>query len=81
VASLILKHLDKEGLINRQWPARKELNLVMDNFGWQKKNRYVLQLAPLLVERCFDCRNNIIFLVAGHTKNASDHLFNFLKIQ
>jgi hypothetical protein len=81
VASLIWKHLDKEGLINRQRPARKELNLVMDNCGGQNKNRYVLRLAPLLVERRFYRHVNIIFLVAGHTKNAADRLFNLLKIQ
>jgi hypothetical protein len=52
----------------------------MDNCGGQNKNKYVLRLAPLLVELRHYRRVNIIFLVAGHTKNAADRLFNLLKV-
>jgi flavodoxin len=51
----------------------------MDNCGGQNKNRFVLRLAVLFVELEFYRRVNIIFLVAGHTKNAADRLFNLLK--
>jgi hypothetical protein len=82
VASLIYKYLDEQGYINRgRQQPRKELNIVMDNCGGQNKNRYVLQLAPLFVELRYYRHVNIIFLVAGHTKNATDRLFNLLKIQ
>jgi hypothetical protein len=79
VASLIYKHLDEVGWINCGRPARKELNIVMDNCSGQNKNRYVLRLAPLFVELRYYKKVNIIFLVAGHTKNAADRLFNLLK--
>jgi hypothetical protein len=51
----------------------------MDNCGGQNKNRYVLHLATLFVELDYYLQVNIIFLVAGHTKNAADRLFNLLK--
>jgi hypothetical protein len=53
----------------------------MDNCGGQNKNKFVLRLAPLFVELRYYRRVNIIFLVAGHTKNAADRLFNLLKQQ
>jgi hypothetical protein len=57
------------------------LNLVMDNCSRQNKNKYVLHLVTLFVELKDYQRVNIIFLVAGHTKNAADRLFNLLKQQ
>jgi hypothetical protein len=81
VASLIYKYLDDQGLINRGRAARKELNIVMDNCGGQNKNCFVLRLAVLFIELKYYRTVNIIFLVAGHTKNAADRLFNLLKIQ
>jgi hypothetical protein len=51
----------------------------MDNCRGQNKNKYVLRLATLFVELEYYRRVNIIFLVAGHTKNAADRLFNLLK--
>jgi hypothetical protein len=81
VASLICKYLNDSGLINHQNIPRKELNIVMDNCGGQNKNKFVLRLAPLFVELCYYRRVNIIFLVAGHTKNAAIRLFNLLKLQ
>jgi hypothetical protein len=38
VASLLFKHLDDQGFINRGQPPRKELNVVMDNCRGQNKN-------------------------------------------
>jgi hypothetical protein len=58
---------------------RDELNIIMDNCAGQNKNRMVLRLAPLLVELEEYGTCNMIFLVAGHTKNAADRLFNLLK--
>jgi hypothetical protein len=73
--------LDENGLIDRnRLLPRKELNIVMDNCSGQNKNRFVLRLAPLFVELKYYRQVNIIFLVAGHTKNAADCLFNLLKI-
>jgi hypothetical protein len=79
VGSLIMQYLDEEGYIKRGRGPRKEMNLVMDNCSRQNKNRYVLHLATLCVELRYYRRVNIIFLVAGHTKNAADQLFNLLK--
>jgi hypothetical protein len=77
VASLIMKHI-----IDKGWnvPHRgEELNIIMDNCAGQNKNRMVLRIAPLLIELNWYYKVNMIFLVAGHTKNAADRLFNLLK--
>jgi hypothetical protein len=78
VASLIMKHI-----IDRDWHkergGRGELNIIMDNCAGQNKNKMVLRLAPFLVELGWYQKVNMIFLVAGHTKNAADWLFNLLK--
>jgi hypothetical protein len=80
VASLILKHLiDKGWTGNRHNKYAEELNIIMDNCAGQNKNRIVLRLAALLVELRWYGQVNLIFLVAGHTKNAADRLFNLLK--
>jgi hypothetical protein len=76
-----MQYLDEQAYIKQGRGPRKEMNIVMDNCGGQNKNRYVLQLAPLYVELCYYQQVNIIFLVAGHTKNAADQLFNLLKVQ
>ncbi|KAG7373065.1 hypothetical protein IV203_033789 [Nitzschia inconspicua] len=57
----------------------KELNVVMDNCAGQNKNNHVLLLAPYLVEMGYFRTVNMLFLVAGHTKNVCDRLFNNLK--
>jgi hypothetical protein len=51
----------------------------MDNGTGQNKNKMVLRYALILVELGYYKEVNIIFLVAGHTKNACDRLFNALK--
>jgi hypothetical protein len=78
VASLIMKHLQDRGLLE-DGKKRKQLNIVMDNCPGQNKNNFVLRLAPFLQEKGYFSEVNFIFLVAGHTKNVADRLFNTLK--
>jgi hypothetical protein len=70
VPLLLMKHLKDRGLFHGI--KRKTLNIVMDNWGGQKKNNYVLRLAPYLVEMGYFEEVNFIFLVVGHTKNVAD---------
>jgi len=41
----------------------------------------VIHLAPLIVELGLYEKVNFAFLVAGHTKNSCNHLFNILKLK
>ena len=79
VASLVLKHMEKEGMFDRTRGPAKEFNLIMDNFAEQNKNTSMLLIAPWLVERGYFEMVNFIFLVVGHTKNPCDRLFNLAK--
>jgi hypothetical protein len=79
VASLVYKFLRDSNYINTDLGPRKELTLCFDNCGGQNKNRMVIRLAMLFVELGFYKTVNILFLVAGHTKNHCDRLFNSLK--
>jgi len=81
VASLLMKHLKDEGFIDHAQGPRKELSFIMDNCGGQNKNRMVLRLALLLVELGWYKEVNFSFLIAGHTKNSCDRLFNILKLK
>jgi hypothetical protein len=56
-----------------------EMNVVMDNCAGQNKNNYVLRLAPYLIKKGYFQEVHFIFLVVGHTKNVTNHLFNILK--
>lgn len=56
-----------------------ELVLVCDNCGGQNKNRMVIRYALYLVETKKFKRVTFVFLIAGHTKNPCDRLFNSLK--
>jgi len=76
-----MKHLAEMGCINKTKGPRKELAVIMDNCGGQKKNRMVIRLAPLIVELGLYKKVNFAFLVARHTKNSCDHLFNILKLK
>jgi hypothetical protein len=84
VASLIMKTLDKIGLLKQDETGNvitgKELNIVFDNCAGQNKNNYVLWLVPYLVELGYFETVNFIFLIVGHTKNACDRRFNNLKL-
>jgi hypothetical protein len=83
VASLIMKTLKKLDVTKNDangLPVQaKELNIVMDNCGGQNKKKYVILLAPYLVELGYFEQINMLFLVVGHTKNVCDRRFNSLK--
>ena len=79
VASLIMKQLEAFGWLEEIESGEAELNLVFDNCTGQNKNNMVLRLVPYLVENKFFTSVNCIFLVAGHTKNVADRMFNTLK--
>jgi hypothetical protein len=81
VASLLMLHLERTGIFNEaatKGPL-KELNFVMDNCSGQNKNRHVLRLLHFLVKRKVATVVRAIFLIAGHTKNDCDRLFNTMK--
>lgn len=79
VASLLMKDITDRGWIDATKGPRKELTIIMDNCGGQNKNRMVLRLACLMVELKYFETVTFCFLVAGHTKNSCDRLFNSLK--
>ena len=82
VASMIMKHVEQQLLprpVSTDTEPIKELNLVMDNCGGQNKNRHVLRLLNVIVQRNIAKRVNAIFLVKGHTKNPCNRMFNLLK--
>ena len=68
-----------KGWIDTTQGPRKHLIIIMDNCGGQNKNKMVLRLAVLLVELGYYKKVTCLFLVAGHTKNSCDRLFNVLK--
>lgn len=78
VASLLMKTLRNLNLLQENNKG-KELNVIFDNCPGQNKNNFVLWLVPYLVEIGYFASVNFIFLVAGHTKNTADRLFNLLK--
>ena len=75
---LLAPFRDEEHLPN-DWEPLKELNLWFDNCGGQNKNRMVIRLLPILLQRRVAQKISFNFLVAGHTKNDCDRLFNLLK--
>ena len=56
-----------------------DLVIVVDNCGGQNKNKCILRYLIWLVEAGFIDHVKLIFLVAGHTKNKCDRMFNLLK--
>jgi len=79
VASLIMKQLEEFGWLKDLKDGSAELNIVFENCTGQNKNNMVFQLVPYLVENNFFREVNFNFLVAGHTKNIADRMFNTLK--
>ena len=75
VASLIMKYLLDQGLLDEM--KQYKLTIIMDNCGGQNKNNYVLRLAPYLTMKKYFEKVSILVLVAGHTKNTVDQLFDF----
>ncbi len=78
VASLIMKMLRRLNRLCKD-SAGGELNIIVDNCSGQNKNNMVLKLAVWLKAAGYFKIVNFIFLVVGHTKNAADCLFHFLK--
>jgi hypothetical protein len=81
VALLIVYQLKHLGLIDRSKGTREELTIVFDNCPGQNKNNFVFWLVPYLVEMRYFEEVTFIFLVASHTNNCCDQMFNLLKIQ
>lgn len=80
VASLLYKDLYDRGWVDEKKGPRGELTIIMDNCTGQNKNKMVMRMAALVHELGLYKKINIAFLVAGHTKNICDRLFNLLKL-
>eukprot|EP00977_Amphora_coffeiformis_P029354 scaffold40233_cov191-Amphora_coffeaeformis.AAC.1 len=80
IASLLYKDIQDRGWVDANKGTRGELTLIMDNCSGQNKNKMVLRMLSFLVELKLYKRINVSFLVAGHTKNICDRLFNLLKL-
>ena len=80
VATMIMKFLQSKGwLVNTPGGRRKRLTIAADNCAGQNKNNHVVRLACYLVELGYYEEVEVMFYVAGHTKNSCDRLFNALK--
>ena len=77
VVSLIMKYLFDQGLLDGR--QRYKLTIIMDNYTGQNKNNHVICFAPYLPMKKYFEHVSILFLVAGHTKNTADQVFNLLK--
>ena len=77
MASLIMKYLFDRGLLDGR--QRYKLTIIVDNCSGQNKNKMVIRLAPYLTMKKHFEHVSILFLVASHTKNTADRLFNLLK--
>ena len=80
VTSLLFKDLHDRGWVDKEKGPRDELTVIMDNCGGQNKNKYILRMLAFLTEVGFYNKVNACFLVAGHTKNICDRMFNLLKL-
>ena len=83
VASLLYKNLEVEGII-KEWEDSgntpgKRLSLCFDNCPGQNKNKMVIRFGLWLVDMGIYETVEIIFLIAGHTKNICDRRFKDMK--
>ena len=83
VCSLVYKHLVEEGII-KEWEdsgkvAGESCTFVFDNCAGQNKNRMMLRLPMWLVDMGIYKKVQVVFLVAGHTKNICDRRFKDMK--
>ena len=78
VSSVIMKYMFDRGLLDGR--QQYKLTIIMDNCSGQNKNKMVIQLAPYQIMKQHFEHVSILFLVAGHTKNTANRLFNLLKI-
>jgi hypothetical protein len=79
VTSLLLKGLIDLGWL-REDKVGKRLSIIMDNYGSQNKNNFVLSVALWLVELKHFKTVEFIFYIRGHTKKSCDRLFYQLKL-
>ena len=80
VASLVVKTLRHLNLLTTD-NGGAELNIVFDKCSGQNKNNTMIMLLIWRKEMLgYFQQINFIFLVVGHTKNATDCLFNSLKM-
>ena len=80
VALLIIKTLRQLNL-HREDSAGSELNIVVDNCLGQNKNNTVLKMMVWIQQMGNFKMVNFVFLIVGITKDATDQLFNYLKIK
>ena len=80
VASMIMKSLRDWGII-KDGEVGGHLVITFDNCGGQNKNNCMIQLLMFLYEQGYFKKITFLFLVAGHTKNACDRIFNLLKLE
>ena len=78
VATLIMKYLTDKGYLDGI--TRFDLTIIMDNYSGQNKYNYVLRLPTYLTMNKYFEKVQMVFLVAGHTKNTADRLYNLLKL-
>ena len=79
VASLIMKELNNKNLLQSNSPDG-ELSIIMDKYGGQNKNNFVLGLVAFLIDAAYFKKVNFLFYIVGHTKNACNRFFNLLKL-
>lgn len=81
VVSLIHKKLKDDGIFElaAMKGAGERMIFVFDNCAGQNKNRMVLRYMQYLVDCCVFKEIEIVFLVAGHTKNICDRRFKDAK--
>ena len=83
VASMVILFLKQQGwlqdVIEGEEIAGRELTVIMDNCPGQNKNNTVIRIANLLVQVRYFHKVNMLFYIAGHTKNACERWFNTLK--
>jgi len=73
-----MKTLRERGII-KEGRTGGHLVVSFDNCGGQNKNNTMIMILMYLYEMRYFKKLTFLFLIAGHTKNACDRLFNSLK--
>ena len=81
VCSLLYKRLEDEGCFEmaKEHGPGKELVFVFDNCAGQNKNRMVIRFMQYLIDSFIFKKIEVVFLIAGHTKNICDRRFKDFK--
>ena len=81
MASMLWNNFNHSGFLqkSKEFGSMGEYALVMDNCGRQNKNWMVLRFLMLMTEIGVFKKISNVYLVRGHTKNACDRMFMFLK--